>query len=187
MNGKETFVVAWNSNKEQGPFYCPKCKREAILKKGEFVLAHFAHAPGSNCTYGTGESWEHWRAKYEMYQALREYSQVSNLQVELPLGVVRPDIYFCWENTTSVAIELQRSSLAPKDVARRTSSYTAKNIAVLWVSLRGDRFWAGERCSTRLWERYIHELYNGKIYCWHGGQELLVTQFEPYVLQTEYR
>src|SRR6266568_1862419 len=96
FNEHGALVIAWESNRDQGPFSCPECKRGVTLKKGQFIIHHFAHNPGSNCSYGTGESWEHWQAKYEMYHALLAHSQVSELQVELPLGPVRPDISFRW-------------------------------------------------------------------------------------------
>jgi len=110
-----------------------------------------------------------------------------SVQVELPIGPVRPDISFRWNNEVMVAIELQRSSLPTADVARRTSIYDEKGIAVLWVLLPRNRFWAGVRCSTKVWERFLHELYNDKIFCWHVGQELFSTHLDPYILRTEYR
>lgn len=182
-----TLIVAWEAEREHGPFSCPECKRQVVAKKGQFIIHHFAHRPGSNCSYGTGESWEHWRAMFEMYNALRNHPLVSALYVELPLGSVRPDISFCWDGRIQVAIELQRSSLPPAEVARRTAIYDEKGIAVLWVSLPRDRFWAGARCSTRLWERFLHELYESKIFCWHGGEELLATRLDPFVLRRVYR
>ena len=187
FNEHGALVIAWDSNRDQGPFYCPECKHGVTLKKGQFIVHHFAHTPRANCSYGTGDSWAHWRAQFEMYNALRSDPHVSELQVELPLGPVRPDIVFRWNDEVMVAVELQRSTIPPADVARRTSHYEEKGIAVLWVGLPHDRFWAGVRCSTRVWERFLHELYGGKIFCWHAGQELLATRLEPYVLRTEYR
>ena len=187
FNEQGDLVIAWDSNRDQGPFSCPECKRGVTLKKGQFIIHHFAHNPGSNCSYGTGESWEHWQAKYEMYHALLSHPQVSELQVELPLGSVRPDISFRWNGEVAVAVELQRSTIPHADVSRRTSHYEEKGIAVLWISLPRNRFSAGERCSTRVWERFLHELYDDKIFCWHGGQVLLATRLDPYILRTEYR
>ena len=187
FNEQGTLVIAWNSTRDQGPFFCPECKRQVVVKKGQFIVHHFAHIPESNCSYGTGESWEHWQAKYEMYHALLSHPQVSELQVELPLGPVRPDISFRWNKEVMVSVELQRSTLPPADAARRTSHYEEKGIAVLWVSLPRNRFWAGARCSTKVWERFLHELYDDKIFCWHAGQELFSTHLEPYILRTEYR
>jgi Competence protein CoiA-like family len=122
-----------------------------------------------------------------MYHALLTHPHVSELQVELPLGPVRPDISFRWNDEVMIAVELQRSTLPPVDVASRTSHYEEKGIAVLWVALPRDRFSAGTRSSTRIWERYLHELYGGKIFCWYGGQVLLATRLDPYVLRSEYR
>lgn len=183
---QRTLMIAWEAVKDQGPFYCPECQRQVVLKKGQFIIHHFAHRPESNCKYGTGETWEHWQAKFEMYQALRIYPQVSELRVELPLGPVRPDISFIWEGEIHVVIELQRSNIPYPDAARRTSIYQEKGIAVLWVSLPRGRFVANERCSTRPWELFLHELYDGKIFCWYGGSVLMATHLDPYELRTEY-
>ena len=179
--------IAWDTEKDQGPFHCPECQRQVILKKGQFVVHHFAHAPGSNCKFGTGETLEHWQAKFEIYRVLRTYPQITDLQVELPLGPVRPDIIFCWEGKIYVVIEFQRSPLQVADVVRRTSHYTEKNIAVLWIILPRGRFAASERCSTRIWERFLYELYDNTIFCWEGYQVVLAFRLEPCVLNTEYR
>jgi competence protein CoiA len=186
-NQERKLVIAWNVNKKQGPFICPECGRVVVVKKGQFIIHHFAHTPNANCSYGTGETFEHWQAKYEMYEALRTNPRVSDLQVELPLGAVRPDIIFCWDGKVVVVIELQRSNLPPNDAARRTSIYAEKDIAVLWVSLPRGRFLAGQRCSTRVWELFLHELYDGKIFCWWGGSVLMATHLNPCELRTEYR
>ncbi len=145
-----TLVIAWEVSRDQGPFFCPECQRQVAVKQGQYVMHHFAHLSGSNCTYGTG-----------------------------------PDIIFRWNEELYVVIELQRSSLPPADVARRTSHYEGKGIAVLWVSLPRNRFWPGVRCSTKIWERFLHELYDDKIYCWHAGQQLLSTHLDPYILRRE--
>lgn len=184
---RRTLIIAWEAVKDQGPFHCPECQRQVVLKKGQFIIHHFAHTPESDCKYGTGETWEHWQAKFEMYEALRNHPRVSCLQLELPLGSVRPDITFCLDGNTIVAIEFQRSSIPCDDVARKTSIYDEKGIAVLWVLLPRNRFSVGERCSTRVWERYLNELYNDKIFCWYGGLVLLATHLDPYILRTEYK
>ena len=36
-------VMAWEVTREDGPFFCPECDEEVILKKGSIVLPHFAH------------------------------------------------------------------------------------------------------------------------------------------------
>ena len=61
-----------------------------VVKKGHLKVHHFAHLSGTYCTYGTGESEQHRQAKYEIYEALREHSSVTQIKVERSLGDVRP-------------------------------------------------------------------------------------------------
>lgn len=38
-------VAAWDQQKNDGPFSCPFCIEETILKKGTMKVHHFAHKP----------------------------------------------------------------------------------------------------------------------------------------------
>ncbi len=80
-------VIAWEVTKTQGPFFCPECQEQVIVKKGSYKIHHFAHQPSSDCTYGTGESEEHRQAKYHIYEALRHHPDVTKLAIERPLKV----------------------------------------------------------------------------------------------------
>jgi len=37
--------VAWKTEKSEGPFRCPGCAGEVILKKGKVKEHHYAHKP----------------------------------------------------------------------------------------------------------------------------------------------
>lgn len=113
-------VMAWEATREDGPFFCPECDEEVILKKGSIVLPHFAHYPEASCSYGTGESEQHRRAKYEIYEALRSHPSVSHLEVERYLKEVRPDVSFLWQRKLRVAVEMQISAISPDEIAHRT-------------------------------------------------------------------
>src|SRR5260370_25796231 len=128
-NQQGTLVIAWDVIREQGTFFCPECTKPVVVKKGSFNIHHFAHQPFSACSYGTGESKEHRQAKYQIYEALRQYPAVTKLAVERPLGEVRPDVSFCWEGRDYVGIEVQISATSPEEIARRTSIYTRKKMA----------------------------------------------------------
>jgi competence protein CoiA len=151
-------VTAWDVTKAQGPFFCPECDEQVIVKKGSYKIHHFAHQASSACRYRVGESEEHQQAKYEIYEALRHHPSVTKLAVERHLKEVRPDISFCWQGRDYIAIELQLSSIPPDDIARRTSLYTRKNIAVLWTIPHPEQMSCLTPYRTRPWERYIHAL-----------------------------
>jgi len=92
-------VLAREAHRDDGPYHCPQCEEELILKQGRVTLAHFAHFPRSDCTYASEpESAEHLSAKLEIYEALKAQPGVSKLEVERSLKEVRPDISFCFEN-----------------------------------------------------------------------------------------
>lgn len=175
-------VMAWEVTREEGPFFCPECDEEVILKKGSIVLPHFAHYPEASCSYGTGESEQHRRAKYEIYEALRVHPSVSHLKVERYLKEVRPDISFLWRGKWKVVIEMQISVISPEGIAHRTRWYAAKNIWVLWTTPYNNNISSLTPYNTRVWERYLHALYFGKVYYWLGGIQLLPVHFKPYVL-----
>jgi competence protein CoiA len=138
------------------------------LKRGHIVTPHFAHQPGSNCSYaGIGESEEHRSAKFEIYQALLTAPGVTNVQMERNLQEVRPDVS-CIYKDTLIAIEVQISNLSPDDIERRTRAYASKNIAVLWTPPQSLEVFE-ERYAPRHWERYIHTLYYKTVYYWFEG------------------
>ena len=55
-NDGSELINAWDAEKDEAPFFCPECKAEVVLKKGQIRQHHFAHTPPFNCMYGEGES-----------------------------------------------------------------------------------------------------------------------------------
>ena len=175
-----TLMIARDVTRKQGPFFCPECGEQVVLKKGSFMAHHFAHRPSSECTYGVGESEEHRQAKYQIYDALCQHPGVTKLAIERPLGEVRPDISFCWEGRDYVAIEIQISVASPEKIAQRTSAYATEKIAVLWTKpYRRENMSCLTPYRTSLLERYLHALYFGNVYYWLGGELLYPIHFEP--------
>lgn len=188
-------LSAWNQSREEvlaeevelsdGPFYCPACREQLILKQGRKVVAHFAHWPDADCEYtNEGESEEHRLAKREIRQALLQVPGVTDIRLERYLREVRPDVSFV-VNGQLVAIEIQLSQLSLKKIEGRTKSYARKNIAVLWMPLFSMELLEA-RYAPRDWERYLHRMYYGKVYYWFEGLLMQPVKFGEYLLEPDW-
>ena len=125
------YVLASQVTKEYGPFVCPMCEGGVVVKKGRINIHHFAHIPPSTCVYGQGETGAHRNAKQEIYDALLAHEDVTKLQLERPLGDVRPDISFYLRNVP-IAIEVQISTLSMDIIDKRTKAYAR----MVWLAMR---------------------------------------------------
>lgn len=178
------YLLALETHWEQGPFFCSECKQEVMLKTSRVKIPHFAHWPNASfCTYAhRGESEEHRDAKVELYETLKVVPGVEQVQLELRLGEIRPDVHFVYRDQP-VALEIQMSSLSPDLIALRTSLYTAKQIPVLWmVPLFEDLGLGEDRYIPRDWEQYLHTLYYGKVYYWIENLRLQPIKYGLYLL-----
>lgn len=129
-NGKQR--IAFDVEKEMGPFYCSACGEQMILKKGNVRIHHFAHGVGSDCEYG-GESIRHMQVKYEIWKALSHETEIADLQMEQFLGDVRPDIHLRTQDGQNIAIEIQNSNIKVEDIYRRVNAYRSRGWALVWV------------------------------------------------------
>lgn len=101
-------------------YFCPKCRKDVILRKGRIRIPHFAHRPDPNCNWGLGESEEHRQCKTEIFDALLKVANVKNVILEHSIGASRPDVYAEIDNRP-VAIEVQLSKLSLDEIKRRTN------------------------------------------------------------------
>src|SRR5271165_6708457 len=90
INGET--VVASGSDRSDGPFRCPACQSEVILRKGRLRIDHFSHRTTLACAYGEGETEIHRRCKAELYEALLRAPHVTDAKLERYLKDVRPDV-----------------------------------------------------------------------------------------------
>jgi competence protein CoiA len=97
--------------------------------------------------------------------------------LERPLDTVHPDVS-AEINWVPVAIEIQISSLSIETIMRRTIDYHRKGIYVLWL-LQWTHKLDGKRYTPKLWEKWIHACYFGRVYYWTGGLEVVSYAFEP--------
>lgn len=174
---KNLLVRAKDSQKADGPFACPGCHKEVVLKRGYIKRPHFAHSTRSDCLYGTGESEAHRLAKFAMYDALKAHPQVTNLHVEYTLDTRRADVFFCLARY-KIALEIQFSPIPIDEIIIRTKHYARHNIHVLWMPPYREEL---ERASytPQPWEQYLHTLYFGVIYYWCEGDVVQPVRFRP--------
>ncbi len=174
--------VAWITEKAEGPFSCPGCSGEVILKKGKIKEHHYAHKPPFDCLYGAKESEIHYRCKREIFQALSSHPNCSECEIEKPLDGARPDVYAVI-SSNKVAIEAQKTSISINDIERRSSYYKWLGINVLWLIPHnspkliwrdGQEEWVHRLKS---WEKYLHAIYYGRVYYWNGGLSVLPCHF----------
>lgn len=176
-------VYAWIETKQNQPFSCPECRDEVILKKGIVKIHHFAHKPPFACSYGIGESEEHRRCKLEIYNRLLKENTVSACELEKNLQSVRPDV-FCYIGTTPVAIEVQLSVLTLDQIIYRTIEYGIKGVYVLWLPVFSDKL-IRKRYIPKLWEKWLHTAYFGRVYYWHSNLNIVPVHFNEYWIHVE--
>lgn len=168
-------VAAWDQQKSDGPFSCPFCSDETILRKGAMKVHHFAHKPPITCEYGSGESEQHRECKLTIYQELPRHRRFRHVEIERRMGTVRPDVSG-WMDGIPFAIEVQISALSIEQIIHRTSEYAKKGIYVLWLALHQPRL-EERRYAPSAWERWVHAAYFGRVYYWTGGLEAIPYHF----------
>jgi competence protein CoiA len=172
-------ILAHLAQKPDGPFHCPDCGVPVVLKRSRVRTDHFAHTRSELCAYSAGESDDHRRCKFEIYQTLLKHPGVESVLLEQPLGSARPDVSAAI-NGVPVAIEIQISNLSMETIMRRTQEYATKGIYVLWL-LQWTPYLDGPRYSPRLWEKWIHAAYFGRVYYWVKGLTVIPYHFEPHL------
>lgn len=170
-------VIAYFSSKTHGPFACQQCNEEVILKTGRSRNNHFAHANPIACKFAEGESDLHRRCKMEIYETLRRTPGVSNVALEMPIGINRADVSAKIRGVP-VAIEVQISSLSLETILERTIEYGRNGVYVLWL-LQWTPKLDAPCYAPRLWEKWLHACYFGHVYYWLEGLSVVNYHFDP--------
>jgi competence protein CoiA len=171
-------VTAYFESKANGPFVCLQCSEEVILKSGRNRVNHFAHANPIACKFAEGESDVHRKCKMEIFEALRKSPNVCDAALERPLGENRPDVS-AYINGVPVAIEVQISSLSLDTIMRRTIDYFRNGMYVLWL-LQWSPALDAPRYTPKLWEKWIHAAYFGRVYYWTENLTVVSYHFDPH-------
>ncbi len=159
--------------KKDGPFICRACLSDAVHRHCTEKVDHFAHHAKVTPVIGAKESGIHRNCKMTIFKELStrfsEFKWVCD-DVFIPpkpernIPALKPDIGGRINNKR-VAIEIQNSSLTIPQILKRSMAYSFHKISILWiVPLReaiGDEFY-----RPRLFERYLHSIYFGRVYYW---------------------
>jgi competence protein CoiA len=178
-------IEARVSEKTDGPFQCPKCHREAIIRKGLVKIHHFAHKPPVLCSYGAGESELHRRCKQAIYDGLKAESGFDECELEKGFGRVVPDVY-CRNRNVRIGIEVQISNLTMTEMIARTAEYNRLGIYILWLPLFTPALHL-KQYAPKQWENWLHAVYFGRVYYWQERTSLVPIHFDEYQLYVEER
>lgn len=171
-------VHASEVTKADAPFYCPETLEQLIVRKCKEKADHFAYHVRQSAV-GSKESDLHKACKRELLTALKlayptgsweAERETFNEDKEKGYTKVRPDLSGRLGNKDGkgLIIEVQASTLNINTILRRTAQYTKRNAFILWVvPLKKDLGLANFR--PRLFERFLHSMYYGRVYYWYEG------------------
>lgn len=106
-------------------YRCPMCESAVVLKRGQRVAAHFAHAPDSTCPNSEPESWRHLMAKQVLVDEMTALGwearaeivhQAHGRRVDVGLKAPGPD-----GAMTYIAIEIQDSAIQVDTMKQRVA------------------------------------------------------------------
>lgn len=175
-------IHASEAIKTDGPFYCPETHEELVVRKCIEKIDHFAYKSRLSPT-ANKESNLHFDCKTEICNALKEVFPDGKWEVERPilenkekgLKKVIPDISgrFGTTKDPAVIVEVQASTLSIKTILTRTEEYTKRNANILWI-LPLEEDLGTKLFRPRLFERYLHSMYYGRVYYWQRGNGTLL-------------
>lgn len=158
--------------KADGPFYCPDCLSEVIVRKCTDKDDHFAHKFRQSPAHGPKSQKLHTKCKEAICKVMQDAYPDGKWQTERPIDAnhrrgtpkIVPDISGR-VNNKPVAIEVQLSPYTIDKIREKTENYARLGIAVLWIvplyePLESDFF------RPRMYETYLHTMYYGKVYYW---------------------
>ena len=170
-------VNAKEVTKSDGPFYCPNCLSEAIVRKCTEKIDHFAHNARLSPAITSKDHTLHNKCRDEICNYLKIKYPKGNWKTERAIPKnesvgrkkdIIPDISgrFGDKNTgIPVAIEIQKSSYTLNKIYNKTVEYAKLNIYVIWiVPLAKDL--GDEPFRPRLYEKYLHSMYYGRTFYW---------------------
>ena len=165
-------VYAGNVYKEHGPFYCPVCLSEAIVRKCTEMEDHFAHKARLSPTIKSKDQKLHNFCRDFLTEKLKKNfpdgrwlaERIIEENKEKDLKEIKPDISGII-NKKPIAIEIQLSPYTVNKIFKKLEEYKKRKIYVLYiVPLFED---LGEKAfRPRLYEKYLHSIYYGKVYYW---------------------
>jgi competence protein CoiA len=129
---------ASDCEKGDGPFYCPDCISDAVVRKCTQKRDHFAHRARLSPVIGPNESELHRQCKNELVRLLRERFPSGNWELERCIAEspekrtpeLRPDVSGRI-NRVPIAIEVQASTLTVGKIVKRATIYEKRHISLV--------------------------------------------------------
>jgi competence protein CoiA len=166
---------ASTATKADGPFYCPACYSDAVIRKCSEKVDHFAHAARLSPAVGAREMHLHNQCTAEIAAALAVADPGGNWTVQRVMrdneGKGRPTLVPDISgriNKKPFVVEVQISAYTLPKIMERTKAYAQWGAPIVWiVPLTGPLGTLPFR--PRLYERYLHSIYFGRVYYWWPG------------------
>lgn len=179
-----TTVHADHVTKADGPFYCPSSYEELIVRKCNEKRDHFAYK-GRLSPTGAAESLLHKTCKEEICEAMKNTFPDGRWECERLIKdkTLKPDVSGIINKDIPIAIEVQASAYKIDKIIERTQAYNNHNIYLLWVIPLKEEL-GEEIFRPRLFERFLHTMYFGRVYYWNIGDGAFV---RPVHFETAYR
>lgn len=173
-------VHASSVTKAEGPFFCPSCLSDAVVRKCSEKIDHFAHNARKSPIIKRKDQMLHNKCRDIICSLLNDNFPDGKWETERPikgneekkLKSIIPDISGRIGNVP-VAIEVQASAYTINKIANKTIEYYKRGVAVLWVIPLFQEFGV-EPFRPRLFEKYLHSMYFGRVYYWTEANEKLL-------------
>lgn len=171
---------AFETESSEG-FVCACCNQSVFLKKGMIKRAHFSHKNLGKCLFSENESEEHIKIKHAIFNSLKTFSFIKNLEMEKYLNNCVADIYF-EKNNIKYAVEIQLSIQTREKMIERTEKYNKKDIHVIWIHSY-EQFLnridlEDKSVSLKDWEKWLTAMNYGFLYLWKTGEKIIPVNFE---------
>ena len=165
-------VYADYATKSDGPFYCPVCLSDAIVRKCTEKVDHFAHSARQSPIIGKKDRFLHEQCQNEILEYLQKSFPLGKWEKERPIPKnekygtkeVVPDISGRIGDLP-IAIEVQISPYTINKIYDKLVEYQKRGVLVLYIIPLYKEI-GEEVFRPRLFEKYLHSLYYGRVYYW---------------------
>jgi len=182
-------VYAEIVNKSDGPFYCPVCLCDAIVRKCIEKVDHFAHSARQSPLIRKKDKELHNKCRDKILELLKNRFPDGKWAAEREIPAnkekgfkkVVPDISGRI-NEIPIAIEVQLTPYTINRIAEKAIEYQKRSskVAVLYIIPLYAEL-GEEPFRPRLFEKYLHSMYYGRVYYWTSKNEtrILPVHFSP--------
>jgi len=180
-------VIASLVRKSDGPFFCKECLSDVIVRKCSEKVDHFAHIARTSPVIKSKNKTLHNKCRDLFLDALMLRYPEGKLAAEREIPEIKeknlkkivPDISGRI-NGKAVAIEVQLSPYTINRISEKLVEYKKRKVAVLYIVPLYDSL-GDEPFRPRLYEKYLHSLYYGRVYYWsiELGTKLLPVHYSP--------